>query len=384
MHCYLRDCTTINVDLEIQKTLVSSLAKETISVGDTLVSCKRIKIGIAMAVVFGIVLAGEPCFIAEAVAQDKSNSSKPNSVTDQIERATDKVNKNQVYLIEYKLEKGEEIRWNFEHVVSTKFQMAGEVEESSSRSENVKLWKVANVDQLGNITFAYTIESVKMWQQVGDTDPVSYDSKTDKEIPQEYAGTADEVGKPLAIFSIAPNGTIIDRKSNLKQDVFGVGKVTIPLPEKAVPVGYEWNVPIVLSANDENGTKKLKARIHYELAKVKENKAYIRFKTEVLTPVKSEKIKSTIMQKMTKGIVVFDMDLGRPVLQQVQWDEKAQGFEGADSYLKYVARMSEKIIFDSNSKTAAVANKLAPSGAGQVVNSPVDIKTRESSPVMRK
>jgi len=348
------------------------------------VDCKRSKIGVALAMVFGIFLSCGTCFVAQAGAQDDSNSSKSPSVTDQIERATDKVNKNQVYQIEYKLKKGEEIRWNFEHVVTTKFQMAGEVEESSSRSENVKLWRVANVDQLGNITFAYTIESVKMWQQVGDTDPVSYDSKTDKEIPQEYAGTADEVGKPLAIFSIAPNGTIIDRKSNLKQDVFGVGKVTIPLPEKAVPVGYEWNVPIVLSANDENGTKKLKARIHYELAKVKENKAYIRFKTEVLTPVKSEKIKSTIMQKMTKGIVVFDMELGRPVLQQVQWDEKAQGFEGADSYLKYVARMSEKIIFDSNGKTATVANKLAPSGGGQAVNTPVDIKTRESSPVMRK
>ena len=346
--------------------------------------CKRIKIYVALAVVCGVFLSCGSCFIAQVSAQDESSSSKTQSVTEQIERATDKVNKNQVYQIKYKLKKGEEIRWNFEHVVTTKFQMAGEVEESSSRSENVKLWKVANVDQLGNITFAYTIESVKMWQQVGDTDPVSYDSKTDKEIPQEYAGTADEVGKPLAIFSIAPNGTILDRKSNLKQDVFGVGKVTIPLPEKAVPVGYEWNVPIVLSANDENGTKKLKARIHYELAKVKENKAYIRFKTEVLTPVKSEKIKSTIMQKMTKGIVVFDMELGRPVLQQVQWDEKAQGFEGADSYLKYVARMSEKIIFNSNGKTAAIASKLTPSGGGEVVNSPVDIKTRDSDPIMRK
>ncbi len=346
--------------------------------------CKRIKIGVALAVVCGIFLSCGSCFVAQVAAQDESSSSKAQSVTEQIERATDKVNKNQVYQIKYKLKKGEEIRWNFEHVVTTKFQMAGEVEESSSRSENVKLWKVANVDQLGNITFAYTIESVKMWQQVGETDPVSYDSKTDKEIPQEYAGTADEVGKPLAIFSIAPNGTILDRKSNLKQDVFGVGKVTIPLPEKAVPVGYEWNVPIVLSANDENGTKKLKARIHYELAKVKENKAYIRFKTEVLTPVKSEKIKSTIMQKMTKGIVVFDMDLGRPVLQQVQWDEKAQGFEGADSYLKYVARMSEKIILNSNGKTTAVASKLTPAGGGEQVNSPVDIKTRDSNPIMRK
>ncbi|MDB4368883.1 hypothetical protein N9Z58_01985, partial [bacterium] len=156
--------------------------------------CKRINIGVMLAVVCGIFLAGGPCFVSQVIAQDESNPNKAQSVSDQIERATDKVNKNQVYQIKYKLKKGEEIRWNFEHVVTTKFQMAGEVEESSSRSENVKLWRVANVDQLGNMTFAYTIESVKMWQQVGDTDPVSYDSKTDKEIPQEYAGTADEVG----------------------------------------------------------------------------------------------------------------------------------------------------------------------------------------------
>ena len=210
-------------------------------------NCKRIKIGLSLAVACGIFSACAPCFVSQVIAQDEPDASKMSSVSDQIERATDKVNKNQVYQIEYKLKKGEEIRWNFEHVVTTKFQMAGEVEESSSRSENVKLWRVANVDQLGNMTFAYTIESVKMWQQVGDTDPVSYDSKTDKEIPQEYTGTADDVGKPLAIFSISPNGVILDRKSNLKQDAFGVGKVTIPLPEKAVPVGYEWNVPTLQS-----------------------------------------------------------------------------------------------------------------------------------------
>lgn len=233
------------------------------------------------------------------------------------------------------------------------------------------------------MTFAYTIESIEMWTKVGESDPVSYNSLTDKEVPEMYSGTADNVGKTLAVFSITPEGKILDRKSSLKKDVFGIGKVTIPLPEKAVPVGHKWDVPIVLSANDEQGTKKLKARILYELAKVKDQNAYIRFRTEVLTPVTSEKIRSTIMQKMTKGIVVFDMKRGCPILQRMEWDEKAQGFEGPDSYLKYVARMSEKIIGDDDPRNQKSSAALTPVKEN-VATKPIDIKTREGKPVMRK
>ncbi len=332
-------------------------------------------------------LAGMICLASFLICGSPAFGQTPDnikeSVADQIERATNKVNQKQTYQLAYKLKKGEEIRWDFEQVVSTKFQMAGEVEESSSRSENTKLWKVVNVDQLGNMTFAYTIESVKMWTKVGDENPVSFDSETDKDVPEVYSGTAENVGNTLAIFSISPNGTILDRKSSLKEDVFGIGKVTIPLPEKAVPVGFKWDVPIVLSANDEQGTKKLKARILYELASVKDQNAYIRFRTEVLTPVTSEKIRSTIMQKMTKGIVVFDMERGCPILQRMEWDEKAQGFEGPDSYLKYVARMSEKIISADDPRNQKNTSALSPVKE-DIATKPVEVKTLEGKPVMRK
>ena len=59
--------------------------------------CKRIKIYVALAVVCGVFLSCGSCFIAQVAAQDESSSSKTQSVTEQIERATDKVNKNQVY-----------------------------------------------------------------------------------------------------------------------------------------------------------------------------------------------------------------------------------------------------------------------------------------------
>ena len=314
---------------------------------------------------------------------EAQNQQAPESASDRIRRATANVNQKQTYQLVYKLRKNEEIRFDFEHAVSTKFQMAGFTEESSSRSENKKLWKVANVDQLGNMTFVYTVESIKMWTKVGEADPVAYDSQVDKEIPDEYSIAAEYVGKPQAIFSISPNGRVVDRKSKLKKDNYGMGQVTIPLPDTAVPVGHKWNVPTILEANDGNDQNvKLKARILYELAKVKDQNAYIKFRTEVLTPITSEKVKSTIMQQMTKGIVVFDMERGRPLLKQVEWDEKAQGFEGPDSYLKYVGRMTERLV-ESGSDSNRNDSALTPLKE-EIAKKPVEIQSREGKSIIRK
>jgi len=317
--------------------------------------------------------------IAPAVAQD---TQKQESAADRIARATKKINGTQKYKLAYNLKKGDEIRWDFEQVVSTKFQMAGFTEESSSRSKNRKLWKVANVDRLGNMTFAYTVESIEMWTQTGEGEPISYNSQSDEEVPELYTGSAEGVGKTQAIFTISPTGEVRDRKSNQKGSDLGLGKVTIPLPTEPIPVGHKWIVDKVMQATDSGDRmKKLKARVVYELSKVKDQNAYISFKTEILTPNISEKVKSTIMQKMNKGVIVFDMNRGCPVLTSVKWDEKAQGFEGPDSFLSYVGRMTEKIVIESKSNQSIRA--LTPLKE-EVARKPVEIKTRDGNPIMRK
>ena len=307
------------------------------------------------------------------------------SATDRIDRVTRKMAGKQLYKLEYKLKKGDEIRFTTEQSVATKFAMAGQREESSSRSMSAKTWKVVNVDQLGQITFSLMLDSINMWQKTGDAAPIAYDSTKDKEIPDEYSTVAESVGKTLAIFTVAPNGKVIDRKSNIRENNFGVGKVTIPLPEKPVPIGYQWNVPTLLQATDDHDKNiQLKARVHYELAKVTGHTAYIRFKTQVLTPVTSEKVKSTIMQKMTKGEIAFDLEKGRPSVKVVRWNEKAQGFEGPDSFLEYIGKMSERVVTgpttNSGSKSTAA---LAPINE-TIAQQSVEIKTRDGKPILRK
>jgi hypothetical protein len=290
---------------------------------------------------------------ASAQSRRFNSSGEPSAeIKKHVARATSKANQGQEHLLEYRFKKGQQIRWTVEHVASTRTQMAGESEKTSSRSESVKLWEVTSVDSLGQMTFDHKIESVNMWQKIGDQDPVTFDSNKDDEAPLEYESLAEQIGDVIATVSINATGQIVDRKSsNPNQPNFGVGDITVPLPTKAVPVGYKWSVPDVLRAKDKDGNpRQLKSRVIYELIKVKSNNAYISFKTEVLTPIESEKIRSQIMQQMTRGYLVFDMNRGYPIRKEVEWDEKVQGFEGDDSLLEYLGRLTERIIDRPTSK----------------------------------
>ena len=321
-----------------------------------------------------LVVAG---LTASAVAQDSDTP------TNHAASVATKLKNKQTYDLRYKLKPGDKINFLFEQVVSTQTRMAGEEEKTTSRSQTSKQWVVKNVDTLGVMTFGLKWTSVNMWQQIGDDEPIKYNSKTDTKVPEEYQNLADLVGETIAVFSIKPSGEITGRLSEMGESSFGAGEVTVPLPGKPVSLGYRWNVPTVLNATDESRKNiRLKARISYELSKVENNNAFISFRTEVLTPIKSEKVRSTIMQQMTDGYIVFDMQRGYPLLRHVEWDEKAQGFEGADSLLTYVGRATEKVQLTKPQASKAIGGGLSPMVAKRPKQ--VELRTRDAKPLTQK
>lgn len=324
-----------------------------------------------------VMLLAVVALAANTFAQD--SDSKTNHAAAVVKR----LGKKQTYDLRYKLKPGDKINYLFEQVVSTQTRMGGEEEQTTSRSQTAKQWDVRNVDSLGNMTFALKWTSVNMWQQIGDDKPIVYNSKTDTEVPEEYETIADLVGETIAVFSIKKSGEVISKLSELGESNFGAGEVTIPLPDKPVSLGQRWNIPTVLNATDENHKNiRLKARISYQLTKVDKQRAFIRFRTEVLTPVKSEKVRSTIMQQMTDGYIVFDMERGYPILRRVEWDEKAQGFQGADSLLTYVGRATEKLKVTRAQANKQVGSKLSPLVAQRAKK--VELRTRDAKPLTQK
>lgn len=293
------------------------------------------------------------------------------------DRAVKKLADKEKFELKYKFDVGEEVRWDVEHKATTKTQIAGTLEKSSSRTKSVKLWKIKSIDKLGNISFVHSVESTELWQQVGDAEPISFDSKSKDKAPEEFAPAMETIGKPLGVITISPNGKVVDRKVDPSRASFGIGDICTPFPNKPIEVGHRWFVPTEFAVTDEDGRNlKLKARLNYELSKVVNGVAIISFRTEVLTPIESDQIRAQLLQKMNDGYVAFDIQMGRLTTREIEWNEKVQEYAGADSFLRYTGKMTEKIVVASpNQITGARVSKAKPR---QKVKRPGD------APIIRK
>lgn len=300
---------------------------------------------------------------------------------DALNRSTRRIQQNQSWRLQYRLQEGETIRWDVEQIAKTDTAMAGFEEESSLRTRSIIAWNVLSVDSNGKMTIQDQLEKVVEWQKTGDNDPVSYDSSKDEEVPGIYQATAEKVGKPLATTTIEPSGRIVQRESHIRSMEFGMGKFTLVFPEEPLSIGTQWNTPEELQARRSDQTiKTIKTRMLYTLRKVENGIATISFRREILTPIKDPKVKSQIQQKLNQGVVIFDIAKGRITRKVVQWDEKVQGFEGDDSYLHYVGKYTMDLIPEST--TTSHENPLKPRQSGE--RSSRYIRPRNGKPVIRK
>jgi hypothetical protein len=259
--------------------------------------------------------------------------------------SADEVEAEPTYLLRYQLAEGEQVRWKVIHLGTTETKIQGNTQTSKSRSASTKVWRVGKVDAAGNITFSHSVDSVEMWQKLSDSPEVRYNSKTDEEAPPEYQQVAQTIGIPLTTVKISSKGDILERKSANPNPNFGVGNIVMLLPEKPVKVGSRWYEPSELQTRlPDRRVKVVKIRKLYTLEKVKTGVASISVKTEVLTPVNDPRIESQLVQQLTAGTIKFDLDAGRILSRQLDWDETVVGFNGADSLMKYLARFTEEIL----------------------------------------
>lgn len=291
------------------------------------------------------------------------------------------------YDLRYKLQQGQQLSWKVEHVTTTKTQISGTTEEASARVETLSSWNVKDVNtSTGDMVFINAIDAIKAWKKVGEEEPTTYDSRVSKVAPDEYAGIAESFGEQRSRITIAPDGQILDRQSEHVSTDFSTGDVTVPLPPNPIAVGYQWNIPMTFQSSNEHGAHvNLKARRCYELLKVKKGNAYLSFRTEVLTPIKSHKVRSKILQKLIRGYIVWDIARGLPIQKRVEWDEKVQGYNGADSFLKYVGRMSVKLVDSSELEEVAEVKRQQTFTALQPLKiAPVKLRMKNERPELRR
>ena len=303
--------------------------------------------------------------LAVAAPLGAEDSTPARDLSAELEAAKDRLTSQEEYLLRYKFASGETIRWKVVHLVTTDTKISGNSQTSKSRSVSTKCWQVGAVTEDGQISFKHSVDNVDMWQQVSDRPEVAYNSEKDSQPPPEYEQVAKTVGQTLAEVTIQSDGQIIQKDSHSPRVNLGMGDVVMLLPPKPVRIGSRWYEPGEIQVRQSDKTvQRIKTRKLYTLEKVQTGVATISVKTEVLTPVDDPRIEAQLVQQLTHGTIKFDLDAGRILSKQMDWDETVVGFSGAESSMKLLARLTEELL--SAEASIAGSGPAEPRTAGRI------------------
>ena len=277
--------------------------------------------------------------------------------TDSFDKKLQKVTKritSEKYQLRYKLKPGETVRYRVEQLATVDTTIADGNQKAKTRNASVRSLQIKDQSKNGNTTFDHTIEEVDMWSEVSGRKPVRYNSKTDKKPPVMFENVAKSVGQPISRVTMDSCGAIVKRVDKFKQANLGMGGLSIPLPKESIAVGHQWSTPMSVKVRLEDlRIKEIKTRELYTLKKVSAGVATISIKTQILTPVRDAKVRSQLIQRISEGEIRFDIDAGRLISRRLDWDETVLGFNGPDSNMKYLARLTEELVTEKKAKTAA-------------------------------
>lgn len=265
------------------------------------------------------------------------------------------------YTLRYKFKAGEVLRWEVEHRAQIRTTIQGTTQTAETVSTSIKIWKVDKVDDQGQATFTYSVESVDMRQKYDGRKELHYNSDTDKEAPPGFGDVAKAVGVPLAEVTLDNRGKLIKREEKRPSATPAPEAITPPLPEEPVAVGAEWFTPADIKVTLKTGeVKKIKARQRYELESVKDQTAVIALATQILSPIRDNpEIEAQVVQSLGDGHIRFAIDDGRILSQQSDVDERVNGFQGEASSLHCVTRFTEKLL-PADAQTARHASAAGP------------------------
>lgn len=256
--------------------------------------------------------------------------------------AQEKAPATEKYLLRHKLKPGEEVYSTVLHQAKTVTRIQGIDQASEARTLSEKVWKVTAVNPQGDMTFEYRIQHVEMSQTNGEDKEIRYDSRKDKTAPPIYKKVAESLGKTIATVVVNSRGAILSRTDNKDAPELGMGDLVLPLPEEALALGGSWSVPRDTRVKLPDGTHKtIKIREQYTLSKVQSGVATIEIRSEPITPLDGPEVESQVMQQLSNGELKFDIDAGRLLSKELNWDDSVVGFSGAQSQLKYTARYRE-------------------------------------------
>jgi hypothetical protein len=258
------------------------------------------------------------------------------------------------YSLRYKYLPGETITNVVEQLSTVDTTIAGNNQQTKLRTRSTRSFRVEKVSEDGTITFSHQIDHVTAWCDVTGRETIQYDSSNSDEPPAEFQHFAEQIGKPISVITMNNLGVIVARDDKIQIPDIGMGGLSIPMPTEPISIGHSWSFPIEIRVREKDSrVKAIQTRELYTLEKVETGVATISIKTQVLTPIDDPHIKAQLIQRISQGTMRFDVEAGRLLSKQLDWDSSVLGFAGANSNMKYLARVTEELSTTAQAATTA-------------------------------
>lgn len=249
----------------------------------------------------------------------------------------------ETYLMRYRFEPGTRVISEVVHLAKTNTKIDSTEQDSSSRTVSHKVWEFLKVED-GKMTFEYRITDIDMSQRIGGGAEIRYvSSQKEPPLPQ-FQAAAESIGRVISKVTIDEQGLIIARSDDTSPPNLGMGDITLPLPESPVAVGATWETPRELRIAREDGSlKPVRFRELFKLEKVSAGVATVSVRSEMITIISDPKEEAQVLQQLSDGTIKFDLDAGRMISKELEWDKRVVGFSGAGSLMEYSARLNENV-----------------------------------------
>jgi hypothetical protein len=262
------------------------------------------------------------------------------------------------HLLRYKFALGDMLRYRVAHATNLRTTVDGTTQQVKTDSDSVKVWKVTDVLPNGEIEFIHLVESVKMTNEAPGQPPRTFDSTSPNPPAPGFEAAARNVGVPLLLMRITPQGKVVSREEKVPQAVKPTDDmpITLEMPEQPVGEGERWSHVYDIMVKKASGVDvQIRTRRACRLKQVRSGVAIIEVEYQILTPV-DPYIRAQIVERLTKGVVRFDIERGRIVQQQHDVDRREVGFAGKQqaSSMSFVARTQERLLPPAPTKTAQV------------------------------
>ncbi len=248
--------------------------------------------------------------------------------------------------MQFRWVKGQLLTYKAEHKTSVEEVADGKKTQSGSTLSVVKRWQVAEVDAKGIATLQLSLAAMRNEQVRPSGEILLFDSANpDKGTPELRTQMSKFIGQTLAVLRIDSQGRIWEVMQGSKARYDAEPPFVVSFPEAAPKIGLGWarNFSVALDPPYGNG-EKFDATQTFHCTGITGGRMTLAVDNNVKALPENVKDHVPLVQKLTKGEVIFDLQAGRVAEVRLNVDRTVANHQGDGSSYHFQSWFTEQLI----------------------------------------